>query len=66
LPFASSNFRFVKTSGVEIPLADASVGLAHSDQLMEHLHIDDAEPQLREVYRILKPGNAPKSGPGAT
>jgi hypothetical protein len=27
---ATSNFRFMKTSGVEIPLADASVGLAHS------------------------------------
>jgi hypothetical protein len=26
-----SNFRFVRTSGVKVPLADASVGLAHSD-----------------------------------
>jgi SAM-dependent methyltransferase len=23
---------------------------------MEHLHIEDAEPQLREIYRVLKPG----------
>jgi SAM-dependent methyltransferase len=53
---APSNFRFVKTKGVEIPLADGSVDLAHSDQLMEHLHIEDAEPQLREINRILKPG----------
>jgi SAM-dependent methyltransferase len=53
---APSHFRFVTTSGVGIPLADASIGLAHSDRLMEHLDIDDAEPQIREVYRILKPG----------
>ena len=53
---APANFRFVKTEGVEIPLADSSVDLAHSDQLMEHLHIEDAEPQLREINRILKPG----------
>jgi SAM-dependent methyltransferase len=53
---APSNFRFVRTKGVEIPLADGSVDLAHSDQLMEHLHSDDAEPQLSEINRVLKPG----------
>jgi SAM-dependent methyltransferase len=53
---APANFRFVKTEGVEIPLTDCSVDLAHSDQLMEHLHIDDAGPQLKEISRILKPG----------
>jgi SAM-dependent methyltransferase len=53
---APSNFRFVKTKGVEIPLADWSVDLVHSDQLMEHLHTEDAEPQLREIHRVLKPG----------
>jgi ubiquinone/menaquinone biosynthesis C-methylase UbiE len=53
---APANFRFVKTEGVEIQLADNSVDLAHSDQLMEHLHVEDAEPQLREINRILKPG----------
>jgi SAM-dependent methyltransferase len=53
---APSNFRFVRTSGVEISLPDGSVDLAHSDQLMEHLHVEDAEPQLREIHRVLKPG----------
>src|ERR1700721_3500452 len=31
---APSNFRFVKTEGGEIPLAESSVDLAHSDQLL--------------------------------
>ncbi len=51
-----ANFRFLKTDGVEIPLADNSVDLAHSDQLMEHLHVEDAEAQLREIHRVLRPG----------
>ncbi|WP_244424604.1 class I SAM-dependent methyltransferase [Methylobacterium nodulans] len=54
--FAPANFRFVRTSGVKVPLPDASIDLAHSDQLMEHLHVEDAEAQLAEIYRVLKPG----------
>jgi SAM-dependent methyltransferase len=53
---APANFRFVKTDGVEIPLADDSVDLAHSDQLMEHLHVEDAEAQLQEIHRVLRRG----------
>jgi SAM-dependent methyltransferase len=53
---APTNFRFLKTDGVEIPLAENSVDLAHSDQLMEHLHVEDAEAQLREIHRVLRPG----------
>jgi ubiquinone/menaquinone biosynthesis C-methylase UbiE len=53
---APANFRFLKTDGVEIPLAENCVGLAHSDQLMEHLHVEDAEAQLREIHRVLRPG----------
>jgi predicted SAM-dependent methyltransferase len=33
-----------------------SVDLAYSNQLMEHLHPDDASEQLANVYRALKPG----------
>ena len=33
-----------------------SVDLAFSDQLMEHLHPDDAVEQLRNIHRALKPG----------
>jgi ubiquinone/menaquinone biosynthesis C-methylase UbiE len=53
---APANFRFVKTEGVGMPLAENSVDLAHSDQLMEHLHFEDAEDQLREIHRVLRPG----------
>jgi SAM-dependent methyltransferase len=53
---APPNFEFVQTDGVNIPLPAGSVDLAYSNQLMEHLHPEDAEAQLREVWRVLKPG----------
>jgi ubiquinone/menaquinone biosynthesis C-methylase UbiE len=53
---APTNFRFLTTDGVHIPLPSASIDLAYSNQLMEHLHPDDAEAQLREVARVLAPG----------
>lgn len=53
---APSNFTFLWTDGVTIPLPAGSVALAYSNQLMEHLHPDDAEAQLREVFRVLEPG----------
>lgn len=53
---APPNFTFLPTAGVEIPLPSNSVDFAYSDQVMEHLHPDDASNQLAEVYRVLKPG----------
>lgn len=53
---APSNFQFLATDGVNIPLPPCSVAFAYSNQLMEHLHPDDAEAQLREVFRVLEPG----------
>ena len=50
------NFEFVKTSGVHIPMPDESVSFVYSNQLMEHLHPQDALEQLNEVFRVLKPG----------
>lgn len=50
------NLEVVLTKGVHIPLPDNSVDIALSDQLMEHLHPDDARDQLAEIYRVLKPG----------
>jgi ubiquinone/menaquinone biosynthesis C-methylase UbiE len=52
----ASNFEFVKTTGVQVPLASDSVSFIYSNQLMEHLHPEDAVEQLRELYRVLKPG----------
>jgi SAM-dependent methyltransferase len=50
------NFRFVKTQGVRIPLPDQSVSFIYSNQLMEHLHPEDAQEQLFELFRVLKAG----------
>lgn len=50
------NVRFVRTSGTDIGVPIETVDLAFSDQLMEHLHPDDALAQLRNIRRVLKPG----------
>lgn len=50
------NFTFVKTQGVDIPLPSESVSFIYSNQVMEHLHPEDAIAQLRELFRVLKPG----------
>ncbi|QUD89310.1 class I SAM-dependent methyltransferase [Phenylobacterium montanum] len=52
----SANFTFVKTDGIALPIASQSVDLVYSNQLMEHLHPDDALEQLREIRRIIRPG----------
>jgi len=49
------NLDILITTGMEIPVSSSSIDIALSDQLMEHLHPDDAEPQLKEIHRVLKP-----------
>ena len=39
-----------------IPVPDGSVDVAYSNQLMEHLHPDDAQAQLADIHRALGPG----------
>ena len=51
-----SNFTHVLTDGIHIPLPNDSVDIVISNQLMEHLHPDDAVEQLREVFRIVRTG----------
>ncbi len=50
------NFELVISNGTSIPVAPGSVDVAFSNQLMEHLHPDDAAEQLREIYTALAPG----------
>jgi SAM-dependent methyltransferase len=50
------NFELILSDGSSVPVAPNSVDVAFSDQLMEHLHPDDAMEQLRNLYRALKPG----------
>jgi len=51
-----ANFALHISDGTTMPLPDDSIDLAFSDQLMEHLHPDDARDQLREIRRVLVPG----------
>ncbi|MDQ3025377.1 MAG: class I SAM-dependent methyltransferase [Pseudomonadota bacterium] len=51
-----ANVETVITDGRSVPVPPGSVDLAFSDQLMEHLHPDDAVEQLRNIHRALKPG----------
>jgi SAM-dependent methyltransferase len=51
-----SNFELVMSDGKSIPVASGTVDVAFSDQLMEHLHPDDALDQLRGIHAALRPG----------
>jgi SAM-dependent methyltransferase len=53
-----SNFELVLSDGREIPVPPASISLAYSNQLMEHLHPDDASEQLNNIAAALVPGGA--------
>jgi SAM-dependent methyltransferase len=50
------NFELLLSNGSNIPVASGRITLAYSNQLMEHLHPDDALDQLREIYRALASG----------
>lgn len=54
--FKPNNFSFLQTDGRTFDLEDESVDVAYSNQLMEHLHVDDAQAQLKEIFRVLKQG----------
>lgn len=50
------NFELILTDGVSIPVAPETVDIAYSNQLMEHLHPEDARAQLRNIHTALAPG----------
>ncbi len=51
-----ANCDFVLSSGCDIPVPPSSVDVAYSNQLMEHLHPDDADTQLRNIHHAIRPG----------
>jgi SAM-dependent methyltransferase len=51
---APDNFQLLLSDGSSIDVPAQSVDLAFSNQLMEHLHPDDALEQLRNIHRALK------------
>jgi len=50
------NLQVVISDGSSIPVPPESVDVAYSNQLMEHLHPDDAVDQLKQLLAALKPG----------
>jgi len=50
------NVNVVLSDGISIPVEEGSIDVAYSDQLMEHLHPDDALAQLSNIRRALRPG----------
>ena len=50
------NFELTVFDGMHLPFADNSIDLAYSNQVIEHLHPDDALEQTRSIWRVLKPG----------
>jgi SAM-dependent methyltransferase len=53
---APENFELLITDGRSIPVEPNSVDLAYSNQLMEHLHPDDALEQVNGILSALRPG----------
>lgn len=50
------NFELILSDGSSIDVPSGSVDVAYSNQLMEHLHPEDAVDQVRGVYNALIPG----------
>ncbi|MBK8019085.1 MAG: methyltransferase domain-containing protein [Betaproteobacteria bacterium] len=50
------NMELIISDGSSIPVPSGSVDVAYSNQLMEHLHPDDAGTQLVNIVAALKPG----------
>lgn len=50
------NFSLVLSDGQSVPVPPESVSVAYSNQVMEHLHPDDARAQLAGIRAALAPG----------
>ena len=47
------NFELILFDGFNVPLPENSIDVIYSDQVMEHLHPDDALEQLKNIYKLL-------------
>ncbi|MFQ5766800.1 MAG: class I SAM-dependent methyltransferase [Acidobacteriota bacterium] len=50
------NLNVILSDGSSVPVPAGTVDLAYRNQLMEHLHPDDAVLQVRNIYNALVPG----------
>ncbi len=50
------NSELIFSDGFSIPIPENSISVAYSNQLIEHLHPDDAFKQLQNIYDVLLPG----------
>jgi len=51
-----ANFRLILSDGVSVPVPPGSVTVAYSNQLMEHLHPEDAAEQLANIVKGIATG----------
>ena len=52
------NLELFISDGASVPVPKNTIDIAFSDQLMEHLHPEDAREQLEQVYRAIAPGGS--------
>jgi SAM-dependent methyltransferase len=52
------HFELVLFDGFSLPVPDGSVTVAYSDQVMEHIHPDDAREQLANIQHALASGGS--------
>lgn len=50
------NLELIISDGCNIPLPENSISIAYSDQLIEHLHPEDAYELLQNLYKTITPG----------
>jgi SAM-dependent methyltransferase len=53
---APANFELLLYDGFNLPVAPGSIDLAFSDQVIEHLHVDDAEWHFKMIANTLAAG----------
>lgn len=56
--YRPNNFELILSDGCTIPVPPQSVNVAYSNQLMEHLHPDDAKEQLERIFNALANGGS--------